>query len=327
MLAVGNFHYIRHDFTAKYPSIFGLTPEQFRAQLEKLALQADFISQEQLLEFREKEFDKNYFLISFDDGLKEQFELARPILLEMGIPYVFFINTSNFSEREVSLVHKIHLLRSRISSEELLGCISQKTAVQLSQEEEFKGEKHYNYDEPETAHLKYLLNFKLNFKEQEELIEPLFNDYFDEDKVARELYMDIEMLATVHAEGCLASHAHRHLPLGLVEPHVLSEALKETQAFFESNFGVKTKLISYPYGSFEACRGISTEVAKNGFEMGFTMERAVNKEVNLGPHLLSRFDANDLPGGKSDLFKTKPIFESPHLRKWHQYETGIIYKR
>lgn len=327
MLAVGNFHYIRHDFTAKYPSIFGLTPEQFRAQLEKLAQQADFISQEQLLKFREKAFDKNYFLITFDDGLKEQFELARPILQEMGIPYIFFVNTSNFSEKEVSLVHKIHLLRSRISSEELLGRIRQKTAVQLSPEEELKGEKHYNYDEPETAHLKYLLNFKLNFRQQEELIKPLFREYFDEGQTAKELYMDKEMLATVHAEGCLASHAHRHLPLGLVEPDVLTEDLKKTQAFFESSFGEKAKLISYPYGSFEACRGITAEVAQNGFEMGFTMERAVNKEVNLGPHLLSRFDANDLPGGKSDLFKTKPIFESPHLRKWHQYETGIIYKR
>ena len=190
MLAVGNFHYIRHDFTAKYPSIFGLTPGQFRAQLEKLSQQADFISQEQLLSFREREFDKNYFLITFDDGLKEQFELARPILLEMGIPYVFFINTSNFSEKEVSLVHKIHLLRSRISSEELLENTRIKTAIQLSPEEEIKGERHYNYDDRKTAHLKYLLNFKLDYKEQEELINPLFSDYFDEDQIAKELYMD-----------------------------------------------------------------------------------------------------------------------------------------
>ena len=136
-----------------------------------------------------------------------------------------------------------------------------------------------------------------------------------------------EMLAMVHEEGCLASHAHRHLPLGLVDSDVLTKDLKHTQAFFKSNFGKKAELISYPYGSFEASSGISEEVAKNGFEMGFTMERAVNKEVNLGPYLLSRYDANDLPGGKSDLFKTKSIFEAPHLRKWHQYETGIIYKR
>lgn len=327
MLAVANYHYIRQDFSAKYPSIFGLTPRQFREQLENLSKEGDFISQEQLLSFRESELDKNYFLITFDDGLKEQFELARPILHEMGIPYIFFINTANFKEREVSLVHKVHLLRAEISSEELLGNIRKKIAVDLSPEEELKGEKHYNYDERGTAHLKYLLNFKLNFKEQEDLIQPLFSQYFDEDQIAKELYMEDEMLARVHEEGCLASHAHRHLPLGLVDSKTLATDLKETQAFFELRFGEKAKLLSYPYGSFEACSGISAEVAKSGFEMAFTMERAVNKEVNLGPFLLSRYDANDLPGGKSDLFKTKPIFETPHLRKWHQYETGIIYKR
>ncbi len=120
MLVVSNYHYIREDFTADYPSIFGITPKQFRLQLEELSKVGNFISQEELLNFRNKKFDKNYLLITFDDGLKEQYELAKPILDEMGIPFIFFINTSNYQEKTVSLVHKIHLVRSRLSSEDIL---------------------------------------------------------------------------------------------------------------------------------------------------------------------------------------------------------------
>ncbi len=120
MLIVSNYHYIREDFKTDFPSIYGFTPNQFRAQLEELGKAGSFISQEQLLNFRDKKFDKNYILITFDDGLKDQYELAKPILDEMGIPSIFFIYTSNFSERKVSLVHKIHLVRSRLSSADIL---------------------------------------------------------------------------------------------------------------------------------------------------------------------------------------------------------------
>lgn len=117
MLAVGNFHYIRKDFKAAYPSIFGVTPGQFRNQLKELAKYGKFVSQEDILNGIPK--DEKAILISFDDGLKEQFKLAKPILDEMKIPFICFVNTSNFAEQKVSLVHQIHLLRSKIAPAEL----------------------------------------------------------------------------------------------------------------------------------------------------------------------------------------------------------------
>ena len=111
MLAVANFHYIRTDFNSEFPSIFGRTPAEFEFQLQELSRQGKFISQQDILENRVSEEDRA-ILITFDDGLKEQFELARPILDRMGIPFICFINTVNFKEQKLSTVHKIHLLRS-----------------------------------------------------------------------------------------------------------------------------------------------------------------------------------------------------------------------
>ena len=264
MLAVANYHYIREDFSAEYQSIFGLTPKQFRTQLEALSREGHFISQDRLLEFRNREFDRNYILVTFDDGLKEQYELAKPILNHMGIPFLFFINTSNFQERSVSLVHKIHLLRSRICSKDLLKEL-EASASALTSEEKKWGEAHYNYDDRETAQLKYLLNFKLKLSEQREFIDPLFQKVFDEQQIAASLYFDKDMLRQLSAEDSLGSHSHHHLPLGGLDSGKLKDELERSQDFFQKEFGIRSSsshfsmfgVTSFCTNCFTLCRKIS----------------------------------------------------------------------
>ncbi|PKD21127.1 hypothetical protein APR41_11980 [Salegentibacter salinarum] len=282
-----------------------------------------FISQDELLSYKETPLDKNYFLITFDDGLKEQYELAKPILEEMGIPYIFFINTSNFSEEKVSLVHKIHLLRSYVAPEILL----QKLNTEILTGNEKKAAlQHYNYDTEENAILKYFLNFRLSIIEQKEFIDPLFTKYFEEKKVAEELYFSEEMLHKLYTEGVLASHSHGHLPLGRLKASEIRKEMQNTQDFFLEKFGKKAKALSYPYGSRDSCEGIGNLLKNSGFKLGFTMERGANNSLQDDSLLLARYDCNDLPGGKNDLFKNRNPFESANLRKWHTYENSFTHK-
>ena len=326
MLIVSNYHYIREDFSAPHESIFGLMPRQFRKQLEELAKYGSFISGAELLSFKNRAFDRNYFLITFDDGLKEQYELAKPILDEMGIPALFFINSVNFEEKEISLVHKIHLLRSQLSSEAILAAIKSFRHIELDGHEKMLAIKHYNYDPEETAVLKYLLNFKMNLMEQQQLISPLFQEVFDEQKTASKLYFSEEMLQELQEQQFLGSHSHSHVPLGQITAKELKAELDRSQNFFRSKFGKSCKIISYPYGSAEASLGISAEVEKAGFEIGFTMERAGNGSLQQDSLLLARYDCNDLPLGKNDLFKGKDPFINSTIRKWHRHENSSVNK-
>ncbi len=327
MLIVSNYHYIREDFTAPHASIFGLTPKQFRKQLEELAKYGSFISKEELVNFKNKEFNRNYLLITFDDGLREQYELAKPVLDEMGIPAIFFINTSNFQDKDISLVHKIHLLRSQLSSDDILEALEKSNVAELNEKEKALAIFHYNYDPESTAVLKYLLNFRLGLKEQQEFIDPLFRQFFEENKVAAELYFTKEMLRKLHEQNCLGSHSHRHVPLGQVSAEELMKELEQSQNFFRSNFGKICRVISYPFGSAEASLGISTEVEKAGFELGFSMERAANASLSNDSLLLARYDCNDLPLGKNDLFKGKDPFENTLIRKWYRHENNSVDKQ
>lgn len=320
MLAVGNFHYIRKDFKAAYPSIFGVTPGQFRNQLKELAKYGKFVSQEDILNGIPK--DEKAILISFDDGLKEQFKLAKPILDEMKIPFICFVNTSNLAEQKVSLVHQIHLLRSKIAPAELQKKIEKESTIQLTDEERNKAVNHYNYDEGEVARLKYLLNFRLGISELKKIINPLFEKYFDEYETATELYMREEQLAELWEQGSLGSHGHRHDPLGMLSQKQAKYDLEKSQEFFVSRFGEKAKTFSYPYGSFDACKNLSITLAETGFELAFSMERAVNIDPKENPFLLGRYDCNDLPGGKANIFQKENLFENPEYSKWHLYENG-----
>jgi peptidoglycan/xylan/chitin deacetylase (PgdA/CDA1 family) len=317
MLVVANYHYIRENFNYKYPSIFGLTPKQFENQLIELSKYGEFISQTELLSFIDRPFDKNYILITFDDGLSEQFNLAKPILNRLGIPFVFFINTINYTEKKVSLVHKAHIVRSEISSEEITNFINKNFSGRLNAQEKKLAIVNYNYDTVVSAHLKYLLNFKLNRNEQEEIITPLFKMIRDEKQVNKELYFSNKQLKVLSKEDALGSHSHTHIPLGIYPEEDIKDEMEETQRFFKNKFKKECYSISYPYGSYEACNKVMEIGKNNNFKLGFSMERAVNAHMKV-PLMLSRFDCNDLPQGKNDLFMNKRLFIDSKKSNWYK---------
>jgi len=318
MLAVSNYHYIRNEFKNKYPSIFGLTPEQFEKHLIKLSEFGKFISQEKLLSFRNKSFDKNYILITFDDGLSEQYKLAKPILNKLGIPYIFFINTMNYTEKRVSLVHKIHMVRSQISSDEIIEFINKNFDIQISENEKKIAEVNYNYDDKKSAHLKYLLNFKLDYFQQKTIMNPLFDSLFVEKKVVKKMYFSKFQLKKLYSEGVLGSHSHHHVPLGLLTEEKIKEEFKKSQFFFKNEFGKEAISVSYPYGSKEACENVSKIAKMFKFKLGFSMERALSNEIKRNPLMISRYDCNDLPGGKFDLFNNTCFFKQGRISNWYK---------
>lgn len=188
MLLVSNYHYIREKFDAPFSSIFGVTPELFEKQLLLLKNTGIFIHPNDLISNPDKiiKSKQNYILITFDDGLKEQFELAKPILDKLKIPALFFVNSINHVEKKVSLVHKIHLLRSQMSPSKLLSAfeaVDSRFTVILSTLEKEKAILHYNYDNEESAYFKYTLNFRLTIAEQSKLIDGMFEYFFKKKKL------------------------------------------------------------------------------------------------------------------------------------------------
>ncbi len=301
MLAVSNYHYIRENFSAPYPSIFGISPDDFRKQLLLLKNQGDFIEPNFLVENLKEvlESDDNHFLVTFDDGLKEQFEYALPILDELKIPALFFINSINHMEKKVSLVHKIHLVRSVISSEIIYKELVGNTNRKLSQQEIKQAHQFYRFDNPQSAELKYLSNVLLDYAIQEKFINTIFTQHFDEKEVLESLYMNTDEIQQLIQRGFIGSHTHAHLPLGIYEEQIILYELETTKKYLEHLGGESINCVAYPYGTKEAATEEVGELAQQvGYKIGFTTKPGLNNESD-NPLLLNRFDCNDLIGGKN----------------------------
>ena len=303
MLTVCNYHYIRENFKTDYPSIFGITPAQFKKQLEALRDFGEFIHPNLFLSNSEEilKSKKNYILVTFDDGLKEQFLLANPILESLDISALFFINTANVFDEDVSLVHKIHIVRSEISPEVLLDSLNLyvDNSHRLNLQDKKNAEKTYIYDTLDNAHLKYLLNFKLPHNLSSSFISKIFSENFEENSILSELYMNEEQLKKLGEKGLLGSHSHNHSLLGKLGKQKIISELSISKNLLEKFTTSQIEFVSYPYGNEESCASPVPEIAKEiGYKMGFTTKRGFNTS-NENKLLLNRFDTNDLPTGKN----------------------------
>ncbi|MCX6350586.1 MAG: polysaccharide deacetylase family protein [Bacteroidetes bacterium] len=308
MLVAVNFHYIRPYFDAPYPGIFGVTPNQFRQQLETISTMGRFVHQDDIINSIQstKELSGNNFIITFDDGLSEQYEFALPILDEMGIPVIMYANTENLIHNKISTVHKIHLLLSQIPLNKVCDFIDKKAKENFSKElsavEKISAVQHYNFDEPQRAHLKYLLNFLLTINEQEMIIEEIFTSYFPNNNQNHIVYFNQNQVKDLMKRGYCGTHSHRHIPLGRYSDAEVKNDIELSIKTLNEISGLNPKSISYPYGSADAITDNVCKIAKQtGLEFGFTMERAGNTNFN-NPLALARFDCNDLPSGKFPLF-------------------------
>lgn len=322
-LTAVNFHYIRQDFDAPYPSIYGVTPEQFRSQLETLRKLGTIISQAQLKDYLESGsgLPERALMITFDDGLREQYELALPILDDLEIPAIFFVNTRPLEEIFVLNVHRIHLLRSQIAPAELKQQLSASLAergIPLDWEAiRTGGIQTYRYDTPEQSEIKYLLNFVLDREVKEELTESIFHSLFGDEVSAihSDLYMSEKQVKDLARRGYLGCHSHSHYPVGLLSAGERKIEIVGSKHFLESLTQEEVFSFSYPYGSWEAVNPAHELLGSLDFLFAFTMERGVNDDL-LNPFLLSRFDTNDVPGGKHYHHAPEEMYDQLPTGKW-----------
>ncbi len=58
--------------------------------------------------------EENAFLLTFDDGFREMYEIVAPILIEKGISATFFINSAFIDNKEMCFRNKASLVVERL---------------------------------------------------------------------------------------------------------------------------------------------------------------------------------------------------------------------
>jgi peptidoglycan/xylan/chitin deacetylase (PgdA/CDA1 family) len=300
LLAVG-YHYVAAEQPREPRAIFPVTTDGLRAQLELLGRSWAFVSRDELLAAAagEATLPERACAVTFDDGLRCQAELARPVLEELGVPAIFFVPGKPVAEGRVLHVHKVHAIRERAGDAELFELVGAEDVP------EDVAREHYRYDTPEAARVKYLLNMVLAADERERVVGAAFAELFpDEAAFAAELYMSRDQIRALASS--VGAHSYAHEPLALMSPEELDRDLERCTALLEEITGARPRAFSYPHGTASTVDvGTARRLAAAGYRVAFTMERALNRSLDQ-PLLLGRLDANDAPGGKRPLEEIPP---------------------
>ena len=219
-------------------------------------------------------------LITFDDGLAEQFDTAREVLRRLDVPAMFFVAGMPLQEGRPLGVHLIHALREVVPDEQLLELLVEEGAGKSSplSSLEAKAQEMYRYDVGVAPLVKYLLNVVLDATERDAIVDRLFREHCEDPaEFASRLYMTADQVVALERESSLGAHGYAHLPLAQLAPADIRSDLGRGANVLRGLTGACPEVVSYPYGSRATVDSAVAEAATaEGFEVGLTMERAFN---------------------------------------------------
>jgi len=166
---------------------------------------------------------QNIMLLTFDDGLREMYEVVAPILLRKGIPAVFFVNNDFIDNRDLMFRYKVSLIieQYRVNGEE--------SALLLSAR---------NLEE---------LDNKLNGKYPIDVNSFLKNE---------QPYMTGTQIKELKQKGfTIGSHSLNH---PYFQDIALNEQLRQVYtslAMLKDDYGIKQKLFAFPFTD----QGVTTQ--------------------------------------------------------------------
>ena len=300
-LVIINYHYVGMP-KMPYDGIHGLSLEEFQADIEYISSRAVFISLKNIeeLSVNKKTLSTSSCLLTFDDGLRCQFEVVLPFLRAHNIPAVFFVSSDPIVNRLAAANHKLQWIRANIGDvqvEQMINKIAKKVGISTVPIEldQTQIKQSYRYDNTQAARIKYYMNYFLNAASANIIIAELLQELdVSEEQFVNDFYMSKQMLKELALLNMLGSHAQSHRPLAKLSSTEAMQELKESKEQLEKISGVEINNISYPLGSPEAVNENTADLArKAGYKLGFTMTRKAITQITT-PLLIPRIDAKDI---------------------------------
>ncbi|MDP6342092.1 MAG: hypothetical protein QF491_01070, partial [Alphaproteobacteria bacterium] len=169
-LLLVNYHYIRDPDAIAHPGIHPISLRDFTDQVDLLLRKLHPASPEEVADFakgRDRLPGPSFFL-TLDDGLMDHLEAAREVLRPRGLRVAFFVCSRPLTERLAISVHKVHWLRAMTPPvdfrDEFLSQLPTEWRAAEGDAELAQAAADTNqYDPPEIARLKYLINFHLPY--------------------------------------------------------------------------------------------------------------------------------------------------------------------
>lgn len=211
--------------------------KQFKADLEYLLKHYIPVDFDKILELTtQKSNNKNYFWLSFDDGLSEVYDIVSPILKEKGIPFGIFVNTDFIDNKDIFYRFKTSIIINKIDSN-----ISKYLLDEV--ENVLKDKKAYR-DSIIVSILSINYNNKHILDNIAKVLEIDFNNYLNEYKP----YLTSNQINELIKQGVdVGSHSLNHPKYKDLSFEEQIKQTKDSIDFLKSNFNINKSLFSFPF--------------------------------------------------------------------------------
>ena len=304
---ISMYHYVRDLKNSRYPEIKGMDVSLFKQQIAFFKENFNPVTIEEVI----AHFDNGYqlperpLLLTFDDGYIDNFTTAFPILQEEGIQGSFFIPGKTFTENVLLDVNKIHFVLACAPIDELYSdvvnevdhLISNNEYSEMTKEEMIEKYAVANrFDPKEVIFVKRVLQMVLPEEIRNRISSELFKKYvgIDEDKFARELYMNIDQIKCMKRNGMyIGLHGYDHYWLGKLDKDKMEKDIDRSMEVLSDVLDKDSFIMNYPYGNYND--DVLSYLRSKGCKLGMTTEVKVADTEKDDRLLLPRLDCNDFP--------------------------------
>lgn len=280
VLMVFNYHRIGDPRSALYDSaVFSATAGALYDQIAFLKKRLPLIGLEEALAIADgkRKLTRAAGLITFDDGYRDNYNLAFPILRSHRAPAVFFLVSSYVGSSYVPWWDEIAYLAKR----------SKRDTVRLHYPRERIFENVQS--NPGTAAEQVVALYKQPEVDGERLLDSLAEACGLErpGQSAERLFLDWDEARVMLRGGMdIASHTHTHRILSKLTPEEQYNEAAESKQILEAHLGIRVEAMAYPVGlrsSFSAETGQALERA--GYRAAFSFYGGTNNS-----RMVSAFD-------------------------------------
>ena len=294
-----NYHFVRDASPGRFRLRAHERLQRFDEQLAQLAGRYPFLRCRDLFD---AVCGSPAVVITFDDGARDVFEQALPLLQRHGATATAFVCSRPYLEGRLLQIQKVEYLISELGLEGFRRAFYHELERRFPGEVEreslafSRGYQFYRYVEEPLRRFKLDLNYQLPYAVVEPLLDTLFENAFgagSEADAVRETYMSFDQLRRLADAGVeIGSHAHAHRVLPRLDYVEQKREMEVSAGFLKQITGDPRISLAYPFSFHDE----ETKRAARELDLfaGFAGERRPITDEDLRARWsVPRYDVND----------------------------------
>lgn len=231
----------------------GISPKIFETHLDFFLKHFHPVSK--INDFRKK----NSFLLSFDDGLRETYEIVYPILKRKGVPTIFFVNPGFVGNIDLMFRYKASLLIDIINKKEI-------SRGEKQQVDKILEEKNISEIDIKTKILGIDFSHRKQIDQLLKVFEIDIATYLKNEKP----YANLSELKQMENDGfIIGMHSYNHADFRQLDKIQRITSLQKNIAWHQKNFPHQPKLFAFPFTDDGLPQNFFTQMQSLGITMSF----------------------------------------------------------